>query len=219
MVKRTRNKELLKRLDKLQSMVITKATEVVIIDFETWFKSKEKGKFSDYIRRTLANKPDDITVIIDDMLLETSMYLPCELIYDSPKDVIKKFVKAASESDEIQFMKMFIELFEEAFDLHDVPDREYFMTTPTLNFLHNALGDGTRFLTDEEARQQYYERELWSSALSFDTCSEVFTEAGNLFYKDFLDHFKLLSVEELVERYKDQKFFKMIRSHTCETQK
>ena len=86
------------------------------------------------------------------------------------------------------------------------------MTTPTLNFLHNALGDGTRFLTDEEARQRYYERELWSSALSFDTCSEVFTEACNLFYKDFLDHFKILSVEELLERYKDPRFFKMIRS-------
>ena len=219
MVKRTRNKDLLKRLDKLQSMVITKTGDAVIIDFETWFKSKEKGKFSDYIRRTLANKPDDITVIIDDMLLETSMYLPCELIYDSPKDVIKKFVKAASESDEIQFMKMFIELFEEAFDLHDVPDREYFMTTPELNCLHQSHFENGRWLTDEEVRQRYYERELWSSALSFDTCSEVFTEAGNLFYKDFLDHFKILSVEELVERYKDQRFFKMIRSNTGETQK
>ena len=219
MIKRARNKELLKRLDKLQSIVITKTTEAVIIDLETWLKSKEKGKFSDYIKRLLANKSDDTTVIIDNMLLETSMYLPCELIYDSPKDVIKKFVKAASESDDIQFMKMFIELFEEAFDLHDVPDREYFMTTPTLNFLHNAHGDGTRFLTDEEARQRYYEMELEHSASCFDICSDIFTEAGNLFYKDFLEHFKLLSVEDLVERYKDQRFFKMIRSNTGETQK
>lgn len=211
MVKRAVNKDLLKRLDRLQSMVKMKSSESVIIVLEDWIKSKETGKFSDYIKKSLLNKSDDTTVIIDDMLLETDMYLPCELIFDSTKDVIKKFVKAAGESDEVQFMKLFIELFEEAFDLHDIPDREYYMTTPKLNFMHQSVREGGRWLTDEELRQRHYESELQHSASSFDICSDIFTESGSLFYKDFLEHYKILSVEELVERYKDQRFFHMMK--------
>lgn len=211
MVKRATNKELLKRLDKLQSMVKVKSSESVLVVLEDWIESKIDGTFSDYIESKLKGKAADVTVIIDDMLLETDMYLPCELIFDSTKDVIKKFVKAAGESNEIQFMKMFIELFEEAFDLHDVLDREYYMTTPKLNFLHHSTYECGRWLTDEELRQRHYERELQYSASGFDICSEIFTESGSLFYKDFLEHYKILTVEELVERYKDQRFFHMIK--------
>ena len=64
-------------------------------------------------------------------------------------------------------------------------------------------------MTDEELREQHYEGCLADNALRYDVLADVFSENKCLFYKDFLEHYKVLSIEELVERYKDQRFFKM----------
>lgn len=157
-VKKSSNKELLKRLTKLQSMVDKKSSEVILVDMEKWLKSDDKGTFSGYIEKMLKNKPSDATLIIDDMSLQTDLYVPSHLIYYADKSIVKEFVKAASETDEIQFMKLYIKLFEEFFN---------------------------------------------------DVCADVFLESKLAFYKDFLEHYKILSIEELITRYKDQKFFKM----------
>ncbi len=140
------------------------------------------------------------------------MYIPTEILFDAEKDVVKELVKAASESDEIKFIKLYIELFDELFDLGEIPDKNYYMTTPKLNFLHGSKGYFGRYLTDEEVRQEYFESELSENALSYDVCAEVFSKSNLSFYKDFLDHYKVLSIEQLVERYKDQRFFKALLS-------
>lgn len=161
MPKKVINKELLKRLDRLQSMVHIKSSEAVIVALKDWFESDDDGRFNDYIESKMRNKSQDVTLIIDDMLLSCDLYIPSELIFSAEKQVVKAFVKAVTESDEVRFMELYISLFEEY--------------------------------------------------LAVD--ADVFSESGREFYKDFLEHYKILSIEELVERYKDKKFFHMIKSH------
>lgn len=209
MIKKAKTKELLKRLDSLQAIANKKSASPVLVSLEEWMKSKEQGTFCDYINKKLQNKSPDSTVIIDDMILSIDIYLPTQLLFDADKDTVKKFVQAASERDENLFMELYIQVFEEMFELNDIPDKEYYMTTPILNFLHHSLWKDGRWLTDEELREQHYESCLADNALRYDVLADVFSENKCLFYKDFLEHYKVLSIEELVERYKDQRFFKM----------
>lgn len=164
MVKKTVNKELLKRLDRLQSIVNVKSFESIIIGLNDWIESNSDGTFNDYIESKVKNKSQDVTLIIDDMLLSCDLYIPTDLIFDAEKQTVKEFVKAATESNEIRFMELYISLIEEYFDL-DVLE------------------------------------------------TDIFSNSKMQFYKDFLEHYKILSIDELVERYKDQKFFHMIKSH------
>ena len=203
---------MMQRLELLQAMADKESSEPVVVGVESWLESKDKGTFADYIEKQLKNKSSDVTLIIDDLILETGMYIPTDILFDAEKAVVKEFVKAASESDEIKFIKLYTELFEELFELGDIPDRNYYMTTPKLSCSHESQFEGGKWLTDEELRQKRYEQDLRYNALSYDVCAEVFSKSNLSFYKDFLDHYKVLPIEQLVERYKDQQFFRELSS-------
>lgn len=209
MVRKSTTRELLKRLDNLQAMAKMKSSEPVLICLDEWLASNEQGTFCDYIDMKLQNKSDNVVIIIDDMLISIDIYLPTQLLYYSDKEQVKKFVQATDEADEKRYMEMYIQVFEELFELDDIPDKQYFMTTPTLNCLHHSHWSNGRWLTDEEVRERFYEKRLAENTRKYDVLADVFSENKCLFYKDFLEHYKVLSIEELVERYKDQRFFKM----------
>ena len=209
MVRKSTIRELLKRLDNLQAMAKMKSSEPVLICLDEWLASNEQGTFCDYIDMKLQNKSDNVVIIIDDMLISIDIYLPTQLLYYSDKEQVKKFVQATDEADEKRYMEMYIQVFEELFELDDIPDKQYFMTTPTLNCLHHSNWSNGRWLTDEEVRERFYEKRLAENTMKYDVLADVFSESNYLFYKDFLEHYKILSIEELVERYKDQRFFKM----------
>ena len=209
MVRKSTTRELLKRLDNLQAMAKMKSSEPVLICLDEWLASNEQGTFCDYIDMKLQNKSDNVVIIIDDMLISIDIYLPTQLLYYSDKEQVKKFVQATDEADEKRYMEMYIQVFEELFELDDIPDKQYFMTTPTLNCLHHSHWSNGRWLTDEEVRERFYEKRLAENTMKYDVLADVFSESNYLFYKDFLEHYKVLSIEELVERYKDQRFFKM----------
>lgn len=209
MVRKSTTRELLKRLDNLQSMAKMKSSEPVLICLDEWLKSNEQGTFADYIDMKLQNKADSTVIMIDDMLISIDIYLPTQLLYYLDKEQVKEFVQAADEADEKRYMEMYIQVFEEVFELNDIPDKQYFMTTPTLNCLHQSEWSDGRWLTDEEIRERFYERIVAENATKYDVLADVFSKNNYLIYKDFLEHYKTLSIEELVERYKDQRFFKM----------
>ena len=73
MVKRTRNKELLKRLETLEVIANRKCSETVFVDLKEWIQSSDSGRFINYVCRLLKNKSKDTTLIVDDLILETSM--------------------------------------------------------------------------------------------------------------------------------------------------
>lgn len=207
MIKKSR-KELLKRLDDLQDMMSKKSDAVICASLEDWMNSDDQGTFNDYINKKVKGH-EDATVLVDDMLLSSDIYLPTQLLFDANKETVKKFVQAVQENDEIRQMEMFIHIFEELFELEEVHDKEFYMTTPTLNYLHHSTFENGRWLSDEEVREKYYQNRIAESKRQYDILADVFSENKYWFYKDFLEHYRILSVDALVERYKDQRFFKM----------
>ncbi len=153
MIKKSR-KELLKRLNDLQDMMNRKNDTVIYASLEDWMDSDDQGTFNDYINKQVKGLAD-ATVLVDDMLLDTPLYVPVTFLFDTDKDTMKTLVKAASESDEKEFMKIYIQVFDEMF-----------------------------------------------------ADNEIHAKEGS-FYQDFMEHYKSLSIEELVERYEDRRFFKI----------
>lgn len=153
MIKKSR-KELLKRLNDLQDIMKKKTDLVLCLSLEDWMKSDDQGTFYEYIHRKVKGYAE-ATVIVDDMLLDTPLYIPVEFLFDTDKDTMKPFVKAALDSDEKQFMELYIKVFDEMFSDKDVKANE------------------------------------------------------GSFYQDFMEHYKSVSIEELVERYEDRRFFQV----------
>lgn len=153
MIKKSR-KELMKRLNDLQGMMNKKTDVVICVSLEDWIEGDFHGTFNDYINMKVKGLAD-ATVLVDDMLLDTPLYVPVEFLFDSEKDIMKALVKAASDSDEKEFMKLYLQVFDEMF-------------------------------ADKEVKAK-----------------------NDSFYQDFMEHYKTLSIEELVERYEDRRFFKI----------
>lgn len=155
MVRKSTTKELLKRLDNLQAMINRKSDAVVCVDMKDWLESSEEGSFNDYINRKTSKMSDGV-VLIDDFIIAIEIYLPTVFLYDiDDKTVIQKFVDATFNEDKKEYMKLYIQVFDEIF-------------------------------ADAEI-----------------SCSE------KSFYHDFIEHYRTMSIDELVERYEDEMFFKM----------
>lgn len=168
MVKKLKSKELLKRLDNLQHMMKHKDSESVYVSVEEWLETTETETetFIEYCKKRTKSKNHDTVVLIDDMILETDMYLDLDCILVLSKDEVSEFVKLTNSSEE--FMKKYIEAFED---------------------LYVVKGNGDRVPIMQEAM----------------------LKNSSTFVKDFYEQYKVLSVEELVERYKDQRFFEKNR--------
>ena len=215
MIKKTRTKELLKRLEALQTVANKKNASVVLIDLEEYMSSSFNN-FEDFIKDKTKKTSDDAVVIIDDMVLQVDVYLDMDLILSSSKDVIAEFIQASEHNDEIEYMKLYIQLFEESFDLKNIPSKEHFMTDPSFNFLKNSHSCNGKMMSEAECREKFWEMEVRENAAKFDVYAQVFADMSP-FYKDFLKHYRILSVGELVERYKDQRFFKTVCKNGCNT--
>ena len=166
MVRKSKNKEFLKRLDKIQSEMKQKSSETVLVSVEDWLETTGTETFVEYCERQLEFKSPGTTVIIDDFILQTDMYLDLKCIVVLSKAEVKKFIELATSS-EIDFMKNYIEAFEK---------------------LYVVRGDNRFSKNSQESILKY----------------------SSSFVKDFYKQYKVLSIEQLVERYKDQSFFKKL---------
>ena len=160
MVRKLKNKELLKRLDKLQDLMKYKVSEPVLVSIQEWLDSTGTESFIEYCEKQLHSKSPNSFLLIDDLILETGMYLNLECVMVLSKDEVSKFVELAASSEE-RFMEEYIEAFER---MYVVPD---------------------------------------------ESTQESILKKSGAFVNDFFEHYKALSTERLVERYKDQKFFRM----------
>lgn len=162
MVKKLKSKELLKRLDNLQHQMKRKDSESVFVSVEEWIETTGTETFIEYCEKRMKSKSHDTVVLIDDLILQTDMYLDMNCILVLPKDEVSKFIKLTNSSEE--FMKKYIEAFEG---------------------LYVIKGNGNRVFEIQE----------------------TILKNSSAFVKDFYEQYKILSVEELVERYKDKRFF------------
>lgn len=143
---------------------------------------------------------DDTVCIYDDMVVEPDeMYIGTGIILLESKEIIQRFIDLALNHSEMDYMKAYIELFNEKFGV-DEPDYSWKYPGSIRRF------DGKRWSTDEEEKQKHFERERKDYADSVESIRNVLKVSPLLL--DFFDNYKKLTVEELVERYKDQRFFR-----------
>lgn len=162
MVKKLKSKELLKRLDNLHHMINRKDSESVFVSVQEWIETTGTETFIEYCEKRMKSKTHDTVILIDDLILETDMYLSLDCILVLSKGDVSEFIKLTNSPEE--FMKKYIEAFEK---LYVVPVED----------------------KHSESRQK------------------LILDNSSAFVKDFYEQYKVLSVEQLVERYKDQRFF------------
>lgn len=199
MIKKMSKAKMIQRLENLQSKMQYKTSIPIVLDLEKWINSNnQSSSFGKYVLNIEKKNPNAV-IIIDDMLLETDMYLPTEIILSEGKETIKRFIDLALNHSEVDYMKAYIELFNEQFGI-DEPDCSWKYPGSTRRF------DGERWSTDEEEKQRCFNLERKKHADSIEVTRNVLKESPVIL--DFFDHYKKLTVEEMVERYKDQRFFR-----------
>lgn len=203
MIKRISNTKMLQKLEELQSKVKNKTGIPVVLDLEQWLCSDDKtSSFSKYVSNYQAKNPN-AQIIIDDMAVQTEMYIDTGLILDSDKETIKSFISLASDGNELPYMKSFISLFDKVCVIDEPPDYQDCLKWASCSREFN----GERWLSDEEVATKNLKRSKQQFEDEIQIVREVFSELSTPFYLDFFDHYKVSSIEELIERYKDQRFF------------
>lgn len=136
--------------------------------------------------------------VFDDMNISCDMYLPTEPIIEggSPEQ-IREFMRLADSGDEIGYMAAYVELFKAFIELPEL--------NPNPKIYSHSLYHNGRWLSDEELKAQRIEQDETERALILEVWRQQLKDSPALL--DLLDHFDKLSLPELVERYKDQRFF------------
>ena len=137
-----------------------------------------------------------LPTLLDDILMDSSVYLPTMWIYAEGKGTVKRFIEIVATGDEVEFMNAYIELFDKCFG---IPEPDYEQKYPNSVF---TCVDGEWIAEDKETykvkKKRFYDQ-------SVEITRDVLKKEPVLL--DFFDHYKALTVDELIERYKDQRFF------------
>jgi len=195
---------LLKRLEQLEEKVQIKDSTPMVLDLEQWLNSDSKSPSFAHEALMLKKKYPTATLIMDTMIIQPeNMYLDTGLILISDRQTIQSFMNL---EDETEYMQRYIEVFDAWIDIDDLePKSEYIKK---LNFIHDKslFADG-RYRTKEEQYEASYQARCDRHGLEIQTVREVLSELSEPFLLDFFEHYKKLSVEELIIRYKDRRFF------------
>jgi hypothetical protein len=205
MIRKRNTTMIIKKLKQLEFKVQIKNSIPMVFSLEHWLKSDDESpSFGDYVMHYEEKHPN-ASIIIDDILLQTGMYIDTGLILNADRETLQLFVNLAMQGNEVEYMKEFIKLFRDWMGVDDLePKSEHIKK---LNFYTDqSLYIGDRYLTREECLERSYQHETERYEIHIEVAREVLSESSNPFFLDFFDHYKKLTVEELVERYKDVRF-------------
>jgi len=161
-----------------------------------WNKSKNVESIHD-VFKVFPEIKEKAPVILDDMILQTDMYLPTDIILYKGKETIRKFIDLALNHNEEEYMKAYIELFDKEFGISE-PDFEHWI---------KGIGEYDYRYNNVEEQEKYNNWLKNKYQESFDAVKNLLAEHDSTL-ADFFENYKKLSIEELVERYKDKRFFK-----------
>jgi hypothetical protein len=194
-------KECAKRInepDFIQATLLEDGSWNIKANFTKSKKYKSEVFNVDNIHKAFAKYKEypKLPVILDDMLMNNEIYLPTMWIYEQGREKVKRFIEIIASGDEIEFMNVYIELFDECFGR---PEPDYINKYP--GSVRTCV-NGEWITEDDEAykakKKRYYEQ-------SVEITRDVLSKEPVLL--DFFDHYKKLTVDELIERYTDQRFF------------
>ncbi len=195
---------LLKRLEQLEEKVQIKDSTPMVLDLEQWLNSDSKSPSFAHEALMLGKKHPTATIIMDTMIIEPeNMYLDTGLILISDRRTIQSFMNL---EDEVEYMKRYIEVFDAWIGIDDLESKSEYIKK--LSYIHDKslFADG-RYWTKEEQCEASYQARCDMHGLEIQTVREVLSELSEPFLLDFFEHYKKLSVEELIIRYKDRRFF------------
>lgn len=144
-----------------------------------------------------SDSKNKVPVLKDYMILQTDMYLPTDIILYKGKETVKKFIDLALNHNEEEYMKAYIELFDKEFGISE-PDFEHWI---------KGIGEYDYRYNNVEEQEKYNNWLKNKYQESFDAVRNLLAQYDTTL-ADFFENYKKLSIEELVERYKDKRFFK-----------
>jgi len=160
------------------------------------YKNLQIDKISDLYK--YPGITEQTNFVFDDMNISCDLYLPTDPIIEggSPEQ-IREFMRLTNSGDEIGYMAAYIELFKAFIELPEL--------NPNPKIYSHSLYHNGRWLSDEELKAQRIEQDKNERALIMSVWRQQLKDSPALL--DLLDYFDKLSLPELVERYKDQRFF------------
>ena len=210
MVKKGKRTAILNRLEQLEKLqqnknfisvlcVSVEDTGFFTIGFGADKKYFENIEDIEVYAKKLYGVTDKTKWLIDDLFytVPDGVYLPPEPIwYFTDAEKRRKFIELAA-SDSVQWLNSYIELLKTFFEINEIDyDPEIIP--------HGVCYCG-HWLTDEELKQQNIERQIKDRNMVIDVAKEMMQKYPAIV--DLLEQFDKLSVPELLERYKDQKWF------------
>lgn len=156
------------------------------------------GDVEVYVKK-LYGITDKTKWLIDDFCTTPDdLYLPSEPVwYFADLEQRRKIIELAA-SDSVQWLNSYIELLKTFFEINEIDyDPKIYSHT---------LAVGGRWLTDEELKQDNIEQQIKFRNIAIDVAKKTMQKYPAIV--DLLEQFDKLSVPELLERYKDHKWFK-----------
>lgn len=195
--------EQLERLQQNKNFISVLCVDVENTGFFTIGVGVDKKHFEsmedvEVYAKKLYGVTDKTKWLIDDFYTTPDdLYLPVEPIwYFADLEQRRKFIELAA-SDSVQWLKGYIEFLKTFFEINEIDyDPKVYSRT---------LAIGGRWLTDEELKQQNIERQIKDRDMKIDVAKEMMQKYPAIV--DLLEQFDKLSVPELLERYKNQKWF------------
>jgi len=195
--------EQLERLQQNKNFISVLCVDVEDTGFFTIGLGEDKKHFEsmedvEVYAKKLYGVTDKTKWLIDDFYTTPDdLYLPCEPIwYFADLEQRRKIIELAA-SDSVQWLNSYIEFLKTFFEINEI-DYDPKVYSHTLCYCGH-------WLTDEELKQDNIERQIKDRNMKIDVAKEVMQKYPAIV--DLLEQFDKLSVPELLERYKDQKWF------------
>lgn len=207
-MRRINKKAILSRLDAIEKNM-KHSQGAKCISLEEWLNSDDNSKsFYEYVKRFIVAHE---VILTDDMCIGSDMYIDTSIVLTCSKEDIRHFAELVN--DPVEYMKKYIKAFNDFFNIKEVKPKEYYMQTKELSFLdgEKVIAKGGRYLTPEECREKHYEYVKRDYEQTIQTLLDIFKERGAAFYLDFLEHYTVMTVEELVNRYQQIEMHKLLQ--------
>ena len=209
MIKKAKRTTIFNRLEQLERLQQNKNfISVLCVDVEdTGFftigvgvdkKHFESMEDVEVYANKLYGVTDKTKWLIDDFYtVPDGVYLPSQPIWCfTTLDQRRKFIELA-HSDSIQWLHLYIEFLKTFFEIEEI---DY---DPKI--YHHSFFSCGHWLTDEELKKDSIEQQIKFRNIAIDVAKEMMQKYPAIV--DLLEQFDKLSVPELLERYKDQKWF------------
>ncbi len=202
-------KAMLNQFDKLESIYIKRTfVPAVVISVNedgtiTIDPTGKQGVFETlqeaekYIRENQTISEKTKFFVDDFFTVPDNLYLPSELLWTDINAAIRREFIEMAKSDPAKWLQAYIDLLKDIFEINEI---DY---NPPI--ISHSIRCGDHWLTDDELREQNIQRQIEFRQTAISVGKEIMQHYPAVV--DLLEQFDKMTVPDLLERYKDQKWF------------